>query len=70
MYYQSEGVSYNISFTRESGTLYQLNNLPPEGVHSLYLVAMNQAKGNIVYLPSLVAGPVDPGRFHILFFMT
>ena len=64
VYYQSGGVSYNSSFTRsrDSGTLYYLT-LPPEGVHSIPLVAINQAEGNIVYLPSLVAGPVDPGMF-------
>ena len=63
VYYQSGGVSYNSSFTssRDSGTFYRLA-LPPEGVHSIYLVAMNQAEDNIVYFPSLVAGPVDPGR--------
>ena len=64
VYYQSGGVSYNSSFTpsRDSGTFYYLA-LPPEGIHSIFLVAMNQAEGSIVYLPSLVAGPVDPGRF-------
>ena len=63
VYYQSGGVSYNSSFTRseETGTFYHLV-LPPEGVHSISLVAINQAEGNTVYLPSLVAGPVDPGR--------
>ena len=62
VYYQSGGVSYNSSFThsRDSGTFYQLA-LPPEGVYSISLVAMNQAEGNVVYLPSLVAGPVNPG---------
>ena len=63
VYYQSGNVSYNASFMtiQESGTSYHLA-LPPEGIHSISLVAMNQAEGNIVYLPSLVAGPVDPGR--------
>ena len=64
VYYQSGGVSYNSSFIRseDSGTFYHLPLLP-EGAHSISLVAMNQAEGNIVYLPSLVAGPVEPGRF-------
>ena len=64
VYYQSGGVSYNSSFTlgRESGRIHLLTNVPPEGVHSISLVAINQAEGNIVYLPSLVAGPVDPSR--------
>ena len=63
VFYQSGGVSYNSSFTssRDSATFYHLA-LPPEGVHSISLVAMNQAESNIFYLPSLVAGPVDPGR--------
>ena len=62
VYYQSGGVSYNISFTHseDSATFYHLV-LPPEGVHSISLVAVYQAEVNTVYLPSLVAGPVDPG---------
>ena len=62
VYYRSGGVSYNSSFTHsgETGTFYHLA-LPPEGVHSISLVAMNHAEANTVYLPSLVAGPIDPG---------
>ena len=62
IYYQSGGVSYNTSFmtSQESATFYHLA-LPSEEVHSISLVAVNQAEGNTVYLPSLVAGPVDPG---------
>ena len=64
VYYQSGGVSYNSSFTRngDSGTFYHLA-LPPEGIHSISLVTVYQAEVNLVYLPSLVAGPVDPGIF-------
>ena len=69
VYYQSGGVSYNSSFTRseEAGTFYHLT-LPPEGVHSISLVAIRQADGNIVFLPSLVAGPVDPGRLFTIYY--
>ena len=69
IYYQSGGVSYNSSFTHseDSGTFYHLA-LPPEGVHSISLVAVYQAVANTVYLPSLVAGPVDPGRLFTIYY--
>ena len=41
------------------GALY--NNLPPGGIHSISLVAMRQGQNDLAYLPSVVAGPVDPG---------
>ena len=65
VYYQSGGVSYNESFhlRRGSATIHQLNNLPPGGIHSISLVAMRQGQNVLAYLPSLVAGPVDPGMF-------
>ena len=66
VYYQSGGVSYNESFSlrRSSTTIHQLNNLPPEGIHSISLVAMMQGSYTLAYLPSLV-GPVDPGVLRI-----
>ena len=68
VYYQSGGVSYNDSFSRRRGseTIHQLNNLPPGVIHSISLVAMRQGQNLLAYLPSLVAGPVDPGMFWIL----
>ena len=68
VYYQSGGVSYNESFhlRRGSATIHQLNNLPAGGIHSISLVAMRQGQNVLAYLPSLVAGPVDPGMFRIL----
>ena len=68
VYYQSGGVSYNDSFNlrRGSATIHQLNNLPAGGIHSISLVAMRQGRSVLAYLPSLVAGPVDPGMFRIL----
>ena len=67
VYYQYEGVSYNTSFilSEENSKIYQLANFPPERVHSIYLVAMNQAESNVFYLPSLLAGPVDPGMLFL-----
>ena len=52
VYYQSGGVSYNSSFTRsgDSDTFYHLA-LPPERVHSISLVAINQAEEKIAYQP-------------------
>ena len=63
VYYQSGGVSYSDSFSlrRGSATIHQLNNLPPGGIHSISLVAMRQGQNDLAYLPSVVAGPVDPG---------
>ena len=63
VYYQSGGVSYNESFSlrRDSETIHQLNDLPPGGIHSISLVAMGQGQNDLAYLPSVVAGPVDPG---------
>ena len=63
VYYQSGGVSYNESFSlrRGSATIHQLNNLPAGGIHSISLVAMRQGLSVLAYLPSVVAGPVDPG---------
>ena len=63
VYYQSGGVSYNDSFSLRtaSATIHQLNNLPAGGIHSFSLVAMRQGLSVLAYLPSLVAGPVDPG---------
>ena len=68
VYYQSGGVSYSDSFSlrRGSATIHQLNNLPAGGIHSISLVAMRQGQNILSYLPSLVAGPVDPGMFWIL----
>ena len=68
VYYQSGGVSYNEPFSlrRDSETTRQLNNLPAGGIHSISLVAMRQGQNVLAYLPSLVAGPVDPGMFGIL----
>ena len=68
VYYQSGGVSYNESFSlrRGSETTHQLNNLPAGGIHSISLVAMRQGQNVLAYLPSLVAGPVDPGMFRII----
>ena len=68
VYYQSGGVSYNGSFSlrRGSATIHQLNNLPAGGLHSISLVAMRQGLSVLAYLPSVVAGPVDPGMFWIL----
>ena len=68
VYYQSGGVSYSESFSlrRGSATIHQLNDLPTGGIHSISLVAMRQGLSVLAYLPSLVAGPVDPGMFWIL----
>ena len=69
VYYQSGGVSYNESFSHSSSTetIHQLNNLPAGGIHSISLLAMRQTQSIVLaYLPSLVAGPVDPGMFRIL----
>ena len=68
VYYESGGVSYSESFSlrRDSLTIHQLNNLPAGGIHSISLVAMRQGLSILAYLPSLVAGPVDPGMFWIL----
>ena len=65
VYYQSGGVSYSESFSlrRDSETIHQLNNLPPGGIHSISLVAMRQGQSVPAYLPSFVAGPVDPGIY-------
>ena len=67
VYYQSGGVSYSDSFSlrRDSETIHQLNNLPAGGIHSISLVAMRQGQSVLAYLPSVVAGPVDPGMFWI-----
>ena len=63
VYYQSGGVSYNESFSLRRGheTFHQLNNLPARGIHSISLVAMRQGRNILVYLPSVVAGPVCSG---------
>ena len=69
VYYQSGEVSYNESYSlrRYSETIHQLNNLPAGGIHSISLVAVRQGRYyTVAYLPSLVAGPVDPGMFRIL----
>ena len=68
VYYESGGVSYSESFSLRGGseTTHQLNNLPARGIHSISLVAMRQGLSVLAYLPSLVAGPVDPGMFRIL----
>ena len=68
VYYESGGVSYSESFSlrRGSETTHQLNNLPPGGIHNVSLVAVGQGLSVIAYLPSVVAGPVDPGMFRIL----
>ena len=68
VYYQSGGVSYNESFSlrRDRATIHQLNNLPAGGIHGISLVAMRQRQNVLAYLPSPVAGPVDPGMFRIL----
>ena len=66
VYYQSGGVSYSESFSRSRGSETILNNLPAGGIHSISLVAMRQTESTLAYLPSLVAGPVDPGMFRIL----
>ena len=65
VYYQSGGVSYSESFSLRRGgaTIHQLNNIPAGGIHSISLVAMRQV---LAYLPSVVAGPVDPGMLRIL----
>ena len=65
VYYQSGGVSYNDSFGLRRGneTIYQLNDLPAGGIHSISLVAVSQERNLLTYLPSIVAGPVDPGMF-------
>ena len=73
-YYQSGGVSYNDSFNgvesfslmRGSATIHELNNLPAGGIHNISLVAVRQGQNLLAYLPSVVAGPVDPGMFRIL----
>ena len=71
VYYESGGVSYNDSFNlrRGSATIHQLNNLPAGGIHSISLVAMRQGQNDLAYLPSDVAGPVDPGMLRILMLM-
>ena len=63
VYYESGGVSYSDSFSlrRGSATIHQLNNLPAGGIHSISLVAVGQGQNLLAYLPSVVAGPVDPG---------
>ena len=68
VYYQSGGVSYSDSFSLSSSTetIHQLNNLPAGGIRSISLVAMRQGQSVLAYLPSLVAGPVDPGMFRII----
>ena len=65
VYYQSGGVSYNDSFSlmRGNETIYQLNDLPPGGIRSISLVAVRQERNLLTYLPSVVAGPVDPGIY-------
>ena len=65
VYYQSGGVE-SFSLMRGSATIHQLNNLPAGGIHSISLVAMRQGQNLLAYLPSVVAGPVDPGMFRIL----
>ena len=67
VYYQSGGVSLSDSFSlrRDSATIHQLNNLPAGGIHSISLVAVRQGIYILIYLPSLVAGPVDPGMFRM-----
>ena len=71
VYYQSRGVnccnSSLFTINKESSTQHQLNNLPSKEVHSISLVVMRQADGNTFYLPSLVAGPVDPGILGTIF---
>ena len=68
VYYESGGVSYNKPFSLRGGseTRHQLNNLPAGGIHSISLVAVRQGLSILAYLPSLVAGPVDPGMLRIL----
>ena len=70
VYYQSGGVSYNESFSLRRGSatsIHQLNDLPAGGIHSISLVPVRQGRYyTLAYLPSLVAGPVDPGMFRIL----
>ena len=68
VYYQSGEVSYNESYSlrRDSETIHQLNNLPAGGIHSISLVAVRQGRSILAYLPSVVAGPVDPGMLRIL----
>ena len=44
----------------------KLNDLPPGGIHSISLVAVRQGLSILAFLPSVVAGPVDPGMFGIL----
>ena len=63
VYYQSGGVSYSDSFSlrRGSATIHQLNYLPAGGIHSISLVTVGQGQNLLAYLPSVVAGPVDPG---------
>ena len=65
VYYESGGVSYNESFSlrRGHGTFHQLNNLSAGGIHNISLVAMRQGQSVLAYLPSPVAGPVDPGIY-------
>ena len=65
VYYQSGGVSYNDSFSLRIGSE-TTRNLPPGGIDSISLVAMRQGRNILAYLPSVVAGPVDPGMFRIL----
>ena len=54
----------NVSF-RGSLTTHQLNDIPARGIHSISLVAMRPTFKLQSYLPSPVAGPVDPGVFWI-----
>ena len=65
VYYQSGGVTYNESFSLRIGSE-TTRNLPPGEIHSISLVAMRQGRNILAYLPSVVAGPVDPGMFRIL----
>ena len=58
--------SATFSLRRGSETTHQLSDLPAGGIHSISLVAMRQGLSVLAYLPSLVAGPVDPGMFRIL----
>ena len=64
VYYQSGGVE-TFSRSNSTETIHQLNNLPAGGIHSISLVAVRQGRSILTYLPSLVAGPVDPGMLRI-----
>ena len=60
VYYESEGgphnksfsIAFNVNNNNEMHT-YELTNLPPGGIHNIFLVA-------ILHLPSPVVGPVAP----------